>query len=259
MSNDLPPRPAAEPPVVRPRPETRDRPPLPQPSNRQGPHRRRRHRLQPVRPSCRPSPVPPKAAAFPLAPRLAGLTAGLGAGGSSVPASSGRPRIPPRRFSLPAFPGRLALLAIVGVLIMTAALTGGPDEESVSELVGAIERGKPDQVAALLAKGASAAAADRQGWTPLHFAARGTSAAIVRLLLQHGADPEARDRFGTTPRMVAEAPGLFKWHPPRRAWSDSVPDVQAALGMTLGRPRERDAFGQTVDDLQRHENRHWQS
>jgi len=51
----------------------------------------------------------------------------------------------------------------------------------------------------LLEKGADKEAKDRVGGTPLHRAAEGGHEAIVRLLLEKGADKEAKDQDGGTP------------------------------------------------------------
>lgn len=42
-----------------------------------------------------------------------------------------------------------------------------------------------------------------RGLTPLHFAARAQSPSLVRLLLEHGARPDARNEFGETPLLLA--------------------------------------------------------
>ena len=41
------------------------------------------------------------------------------------------------------------------------------------------------------------------GWTPLHCAAEAGSKKIVRVLLDHGSNPWASDRYGDTPLDVA--------------------------------------------------------
>ena len=53
---------------------------------------------------------------------------------------------------------------------------------------------------ALVAHGASV---KKDGWSPLHYAATGGSAAIVKLLLDKGAVLEARSPNGSTPLMMA--------------------------------------------------------
>ena len=57
-----------------------------------------------------------------------------------------------------------------------------------------------DAATALVAHGASV---QKDGWSPLHYAATGGSAAIVRLLLAKGAPLEARSPNGSTPLMMA--------------------------------------------------------
>lgn len=52
----------------------------------------------------------------------------------------------------------------------------------------------------LIAKGARIR---REGWTPLHYAASSPSAEPVRLLLEQGADVDARAPNGNTPLMLA--------------------------------------------------------
>ena len=61
-------------------------------------------------------------------------------------------------------------------------------------------KAETDAVDALLAHGAKVR---KDGWSPLHYAATGGSAAIVRLLLSKGATLEARSPNGTTPLMMA--------------------------------------------------------
>ncbi|WP_229217405.1 ankyrin repeat domain-containing protein [Massilia forsythiae] len=73
-------------------------------------------------------------------------------------------------------------------------------------MMAALKRNRP-AAEALLARGA---AADRQGWTPLHYAAAGGDVDIAALLLQHGAridavSPTASGSF--TPLMMAAREG----------------------------------------------------
>ena len=57
-----------------------------------------------------------------------------------------------------------------------------------------------DAANALVAHGA---AVQKDGWSPLHYAATGGSAAIIKLLLSKGATLEARSPNGSTPLMMA--------------------------------------------------------
>ena len=67
-------------------------------------------------------------------------------------------------------------------------------------LMMAALKAEVDSVTALVAHGA---AVNKDGWSPLHYAATGGSAAIVKLLLSKGAALEARSPNGTTPLMMA--------------------------------------------------------
>jgi ankyrin repeat protein len=60
-----------------------------------------------------------------------------------------------------------------------------------------------DMVRLLLDKGADIDATDRQGFTPLAWAAQKGSAKVVALLLDQGAKVDAKDAFGRTPLMKA--------------------------------------------------------
>ena len=67
-------------------------------------------------------------------------------------------------------------------------------------LMMAALKAEADAAAALVAHGA---AVRKDGWSPLHYAATGGSATIVKLLLSKGAPIEARSPNGSTPLMMA--------------------------------------------------------
>ena len=67
-------------------------------------------------------------------------------------------------------------------------------------LMMAALRNRQDWVQRLLDKGA---AVNREGWTPLHYAATGAEPAVLELLLGRGAKLEAASPNGTTPLMMA--------------------------------------------------------
>ena len=67
-------------------------------------------------------------------------------------------------------------------------------------LMMAALRGALEPAQRLLARGA---AVNREGWTPLHYAASGPNPALVRLLLERGAAVDARSPNGSTALMMA--------------------------------------------------------
>ena len=67
-------------------------------------------------------------------------------------------------------------------------------------LMMAALKSQPEIAAALVAHGASV---QKDGWSPLHYAATGGNTDIVKLLLSRGAKLEARSPNGSTPLMMA--------------------------------------------------------
>lgn len=59
--------------------------------------------------------------------------------------------------------------------------------------------GDVDVLRVLLAEGADPGAADADGWTPLHFAAQAQAPLVVEALLAAGVTVDAADRHGNTP------------------------------------------------------------
>jgi len=75
------------------------------------------------------------------------------------------------------------------------------------ELIEAIKSGNAASVKELIDNGVQLDQQDKQGWTPLNWAAGSGQLEIVDLLLQHGADPLAVGRDLRTPQMIALAAG----------------------------------------------------
>jgi len=78
---------------------------------------------------------------------------------------------------------------------------------SQMELIEAIKSGNRASVEQLLDAGAELNQQDKQGWTPLNWAAGSGQLDIVDLLLQRGADPLAVGRDLRTLQMIALAAG----------------------------------------------------
>jgi Ankyrin repeats (3 copies) len=73
------------------------------------------------------------------------------------------------------------------------------------QLIEAVKAGDLATVEALLASGADIHQQDKQGWTPLNWAAGKVDVAIVESLLKHGADIFTVGRDQRTPYMIALA------------------------------------------------------
>jgi hypothetical protein len=73
-------------------------------------------------------------------------------------------------------------------------------DEKLFEAVG---DGNAAKVRELLKRGANPNAMDKYGSTPLHFAAAKGYVDVARLLLEHGADANAKDKEGWTPLHLA--------------------------------------------------------
>jgi hypothetical protein len=85
----------------------------------------------------------------------------------------------------------------------------GGFEDEWTCLMAAANNGHLDICLLLIDKGAQLEAKDGDGWTPLHCAAYRGHIEIVRLLCDHGADVEARDRWGKRPLHEAVWYGHF--------------------------------------------------
>jgi ankyrin repeat protein len=75
----------------------------------------------------------------------------------------------------------------------------GGEEDGWTCLITAAFNGHLAICHLLIDKGAQVEAKNRYGYTPLHYAASQGHIEIVRLLCDHGADVEARDSWGRRP------------------------------------------------------------
>jgi ankyrin repeat protein len=97
-------------------------------------------------------------------------------------------------------------LAVIDLLIASGCDVDATDAGRATPLMHAALRGKAETAKRLLEAGADAGAADRVGWTALHFAARSSSGLeVLRLLMetQNLNVADVPDNGGTTPLMVA--------------------------------------------------------
>ena len=101
-------------------------------------------------------------------------------------------------------------------------------------LMMAALRGNLGAVRSLIERGAQI---NRPGWSPLHYAASGPEPKVLQLLLERGADIDARAPNGNTPLMMAARYG-------------AVDGAQVLLSRGAD-PRLRNAAGMTAADLAR--------
>ena len=78
-------------------------------------------------------------------------------------------------------------------------MLGKKDELHRTELHCACVDANVQQIRALLEAGADPSASDANGWTPLHFAAQANCAEGARILIDAGAAIDPEDRDGNTP------------------------------------------------------------
>jgi ankyrin repeat protein len=90
---------------------------------------------------------------------------------------------------------------------------------------------------------------NRKGWTPLHYAASGPEPKVVSLLLDRGAEIEARSPNGTTPLMMAARYGAYD-AAERLLARGADPRARNDLGLSaadFARQGGRDALAATLE------------
>ena len=92
--------------------------------------------------------------------------------------------------------------------IVAALVQAGARWQGTNALLRQLDHDKLDDLRQLLDLGADINESDPQGATPLHHAiTRGRPLAFVRLLVERGADPSAKDGLGRTPAALAALGG----------------------------------------------------
>lgn len=113
------------------------------------------------------------------------------------------------------------------------------------EFIEAIKSGNRTAVAEMIEAGAEINQQDKQGWTPLNWAAGSGQLEIVNLLLERGADPLAAGRDLRTPQMIALAAGHAEVVKRLR-------EAEAAKGTQNGSAERKYCTAYHVGDLRRY-------
>jgi ankyrin repeat protein len=135
--------------------------------------------------------------------------------------------------------------ACVRLLLDRGADAKARSNAGMSALHFAAFKGDVVMVKALLEAGAPVNIADDRGLTPLIMAAnsRGKDPAVVRLLLEHGADSQAKDSFGRTagdwaqiggrPEIIAMLPAAPPVEVPKPSGERAFQDIRAAVQKSI--------------------------
>lgn len=117
------------------------------------------------------------------------------------------------------------------------------------ELFDAVKSGNHAAVKEMIESGAQIGQQDKQGWTPLNWAAARGDLEMVDLLLQHGADPFGVGRDLRTPQMIALAAGrvevvkrLRRAEAERKNGDAAQSDRKYCMAYHLGDLRRYDAW-----------------
>ncbi len=105
---------------------------------------------------------------------------------------------------------RAALAGVLaGVTVLAAGASGGQQARISAALLAAVKAGDAAGVTSLVNHGANPNARDAIGMTPLHYAAYRGEPAVAEALIAGGADLDVKDSMGMTPLHAA----AFQGHP----------------------------------------------
>lgn len=99
------------------------------------------------------------------------------------------------------------IVAAIGYFAVFPAVA---DDALDEQLLTAAKTGTPQQMEALIQRGAKIEAQNKDGWTPLGVAVIADNQAVVAALLGKGASANAADKFGRTPLMLGQSAEIAK-------------------------------------------------
>ena len=124
-------------------------------------------------------------------------------------------------------------LDVVRELVASGTDVNAPQGDGMTALHWAAERGDTEMVDLLVVAGARLDAVTRNGrYTPLHLAGSEGYALVIRLLLEAGADPNARSSTDATPLHFAAGSGIVEAVRTLLDRGASVDAREAAMGQT---------------------------
>lgn len=96
---------------------------------------------------------------------------------------------------------------LLGWVLIAAPPLASAQDPNAEALVAAVRAGDAQRVLSALKRGVDPDALDKRSWTPLIHAAMGNQIEIAKLLIEAGANVNARTQDGSTPLMAAAVMG----------------------------------------------------